>query len=32
MLAVAGGAERMTRAMHSLEALFLIGVEGVTEI
>jgi broad specificity phosphatase PhoE len=32
MLAVAAGAERMTQAMHSLEALFLIGVEGVTEI
>ncbi len=32
MLAVAAGAERMTRAMRSLEASFLIGVEGVTEI
>jgi 2,3-bisphosphoglycerate-dependent phosphoglycerate mutase len=32
MLAVAAGAERMTQAMRSLEALFLIGVEGVTEI
>jgi broad specificity phosphatase PhoE len=32
MLAVAAGAERMTQAMHSLEARFLIGVEGVTEI
>jgi 2,3-bisphosphoglycerate-dependent phosphoglycerate mutase len=32
MLAVAKGAERMTQAMRSLEAAFLIGVEGVTEI
>jgi broad specificity phosphatase PhoE len=32
MLAVAGGAERMTQAMRSLEAAFLIGVEGVTVI
>jgi 2,3-bisphosphoglycerate-dependent phosphoglycerate mutase len=32
MLAVAKGAERMTKAMRSLEAAFLIGVEGVTEI
>jgi 2,3-bisphosphoglycerate-dependent phosphoglycerate mutase len=32
MLAVAEGAERMTQAMRSLEAAFLIGVEGVTEI
>src|ERR1700693_2088849 len=32
MLAVAKGAERMTQAMRSLEALFLIGVEDVTEI
>jgi probable phosphoglycerate mutase len=32
MLAVAAGAERMTRAMRSLEAAFLIGVEGVTVI
>jgi broad specificity phosphatase PhoE len=32
MLAVAGGAERLTRAMRSLEAAFLIGVEGVTVI
>jgi 2,3-bisphosphoglycerate-dependent phosphoglycerate mutase len=32
MLAVATGAERMTKAMKSLEAAFLIGVEGVTEI
>src|SRR2546428_8471507 len=32
MLAVAPGAERMTQAMRSLEAAFLIGVEGVTEI
>ena len=32
MLAVAAGAERMTQAMRSLEAAFLIGVEGATEI
>src|SRR4029077_16314994 len=32
MLAVAAGAARMTEAMRSLEAAFLIGVEGVTEI
>jgi 2,3-bisphosphoglycerate-dependent phosphoglycerate mutase len=32
MLAVAAGAERMTQAMRTLEAAFLIGVEGVTEI
>jgi broad specificity phosphatase PhoE len=32
MLAVATGAERMTEAMRSLEAAFLIGVEGVTTI
>jgi 2,3-bisphosphoglycerate-dependent phosphoglycerate mutase len=32
MLAVAAGAERMTQAMRSLEAAFLIGVEGVTLI
>jgi len=32
MLAVEAGAERMTQAMRSLEALFLIGIEGVTEI
>ena len=36
MLAVAplrgSGSEQLTRAMRSLEALFLIGVEGVTEI
>lgn len=32
MLAVATGAERMTQAMRSLEAVFLIGVEDVTEI
>jgi 2,3-bisphosphoglycerate-dependent phosphoglycerate mutase len=32
MLAVGVGAERMTQAMRSLEALFLIGIEGVTEI
>ena len=30
MLAVAAGAERMTQAMRSLEAAFLIGVEGVS--
>jgi len=32
MLAVATGSEHLTRAMRSLEALFLIGVEGVTEL
>ena len=32
MLAVGAGAERMTQAMRSFEALFLIGLEGVTEI
>src|ERR1700681_4226977 len=32
MLAVAEGAERLTQAMRSLEAAFLIGVEGVTVI
>jgi 2,3-bisphosphoglycerate-dependent phosphoglycerate mutase len=32
MLAVATGAARMTQAMRALEAAFLIGVEGVTEI
>ncbi len=32
MLPVAAGAERMTQAMRSLEAAFLIGVEGVTTI
>lgn len=32
MLTMAAGAERMTQAMRSLEAAFLIGVEGVTEI
>src|SRR5438094_4711985 len=36
MLAVAplrgSGSEHLTRAMRSLEALFLIGVEGVTEL
>jgi 2,3-bisphosphoglycerate-dependent phosphoglycerate mutase len=32
MLAVAAGAARMTQAMRSLDAAFLIGVEGVTEI
>ncbi|HCG03245.1 MAG TPA: hypothetical protein DEV93_22245, partial [Chloroflexi bacterium] len=32
MLAVAARAERMTQAMRSLEAAFLIGVRGVTVI
>src|SRR5260370_14664914 len=32
MLAVAAASEQLTRAMRSLEAAFLIGVEGVTEI
>ena len=32
MLAVAAGSEQLTRAMESLEASFLIGVDGVTEI
>jgi broad specificity phosphatase PhoE len=32
MLAVATGSEHLTRAMQSLEALFLLGVEGVTEV
>ncbi len=32
MLAVATGSEQLARAMRSLEAAFLIGVEGVTEI
>jgi probable phosphoglycerate mutase len=32
MLAVTAGSEQLTRAMRSLEALFLIGVKGVTEI
>jgi broad specificity phosphatase PhoE len=32
MLAVAAGSEQLSRAMRSLEAIFLIGVEGVTEI
>jgi probable phosphoglycerate mutase len=32
MLPMAAGAERMTRAMQSLEAAFLRGVDGVTEI
>ena len=32
MLAVGVGAERMTQAMRSLEALFLIGIDGVTEV
>jgi 2,3-bisphosphoglycerate-dependent phosphoglycerate mutase len=32
MLAVAAGSEQITRAMRALEAIFLHGVEGVTEI
>ena len=32
MLAVTIGSEQLTRAMRSLEAAFLIGVEGVTEL
>ncbi len=32
MLLMASGPERMTEAMRSLEAAFLIGVEGVTEV
>ncbi len=32
MLAVATGSEHVTRAMRSLEAMFLLGVDGVTEI
>jgi len=32
MLAVAAGSEQITRTMRALEAIFLIGVEGVTEI
>ena len=32
MLPVATGSEHLTRAMRSLEALFLIGVEGVTDL
>src|SRR5574340_1274510 len=32
MLAVTAGAANLTRAMRSLEAMFLVGVEGVTEI
>lgn len=32
MLPMAAGPERLTEAMRSLEAVFLIGVEGVTEI
>jgi broad specificity phosphatase PhoE len=32
MLAVAAGSEQIRRAMQALEAAFLIGVEGVTEI
>jgi 2,3-bisphosphoglycerate-dependent phosphoglycerate mutase len=32
MLAVATGSEHLTRAMRSLEAAFLIGVEGATEV
>jgi 2,3-bisphosphoglycerate-dependent phosphoglycerate mutase len=32
MVPVTAGSEQLTRAMQSLEALFLIGIEGVTEI
>jgi 2,3-bisphosphoglycerate-dependent phosphoglycerate mutase len=32
MLAVAAGSEHLTRAMRALEAVFLIGVAGVTEV
>jgi probable phosphoglycerate mutase len=32
MIPVGAGAERLTQAMRSLEAAFLIGIEGVTEI
>jgi 2,3-bisphosphoglycerate-dependent phosphoglycerate mutase len=32
MLAVAAGSEQLTRSMRALEAAFLLGVEGVTEI
>jgi 2,3-bisphosphoglycerate-dependent phosphoglycerate mutase len=32
MIAVQTGSEHLTRAMRALEAIFLIGVEGVTEI
>lgn len=32
MLAVAAGSEQITRAMRALEAAFLIGVDGVTEV
>lgn len=32
MLAVAAGSEQITRAMRALAALFLVGVDGVTEI
>jgi probable phosphoglycerate mutase len=32
MLAVTAGSEQLTRAMRSLEAAFLMGVEGVTEV
>ena len=32
MIPVTTGSERLTRAMRSLETIFLIGVEGVTEI
>jgi broad specificity phosphatase PhoE len=32
MLAVAAGSEQLTRAVQALEAAFLIGVEGVTEV
>jgi probable phosphoglycerate mutase len=32
MLAVTAGSEQLTRAMRSLEAAFLVGVDGVTEV
>ena len=32
MLPVTTGSEQLGRAMRSLDALFLVGVEGVTEI
>ena len=32
MVPVTDGSEQLTRAMQSLEALFLVGVEGVTEV
>jgi hypothetical protein len=32
MLPVTAGSEHLTRAMRALEAAFLIGVEGVTEV